>query len=818
MLSIRAIGSSAQQVSYYAELGQAENHDYYASERPGSWWGSGAEPLGLSGNVDSTAFGNLLRGYSADGQTTLVQNAGQERRRSAFDLTWSVPKSVSALWSQVSPEQQREIERCCEAALSRVLETFDELCAATRRGHDGEIQERARIVAAIFRHDTSRAMPDEIPDPNLHFHVVIPNLSIREDSSTGALDARPLFRKNMKMALGALFRAELSKELGEIGLGSYRPKKADGSNQIVSWFELKAVPKALLEAMSKRRAAIEKWLAKRGLSGSKAAERAALSTREVKRKCTWGELRSVWERTGQAFGFGTKEAEKAMSQDRREKFDPKHEAIQALERALNRITEDRATFTELDVLRLAAEEAQGRGTGISDIREAVGHLLTASKEIVRLNERMGESIYTTKTMIAIEAKMLSEAAILNQSSRHSLEFSQANRVIGKYPTLRDEQRDAVRHLLVGSDIACVNGIAGSGKTFMLSVTREAWELAGKRVIGTALAAKAAKGLEEGSGIASKHIHKLLYDLEHKKESIDGNTVIVVDESGMVGTYQMQKLTELAVRVGAKLVLIGDHRQLQAVSAGAPFRVIGERIGNVELEEIIRQREEWARKVVYDFRDGRAENAIQALIDRGQFLMDDDRDEAMDRLVRDWRNKVRAEKDYSQNLIVAGTNLEVRDLNRRCQELRQPAGESVEVDGLNFYAGDRVLITKNHNPLLVKTGMLGTVTKVDTENSSLTIRFDEGYQVTLDTRVFSDLTLGYAISTHKAQGVTSENSFVLLGQMNDRELSYVQSSRARGETRLYADRLTSGELLSDLALQLNQSHLKDLAHEHLPEVA
>jgi ATP-dependent exoDNAse (exonuclease V) alpha subunit len=212
-------------------------------------------------------------------------------------------------------------------------------------------------------------------------------------------------------------------------------------------------------------------------------------------------------------------------------------------------------------------------------------------------------------------------------------------------------------------------------------------------------------------------------------------------------------------------LIGDHRQLQAVSAGAPFRVIGERIGNVELEEIIRQREEWARKVVYDFRDGRAENALQALIEKDQFFMDDDRDEAIDRLVRDWSKKVQAEKDYSQNLIVAGTNLEVRELNRRCQELRQLAGESVVVDGLSFYAGDRVLITKNHNPLLVKNGMLGTVTKVDTDNSSLTIRFDEGYQVTLDTRVFSDLTLGYAISTHKAQGVTSENSFVLLGQMN-----------------------------------------------------
>jgi conjugative relaxase-like TrwC/TraI family protein len=818
MLSIRPIGSSSEQISYYAGLGEAENHDYYASERQGQWWGSGAAELGLAGEVSSETFGNLLKGYSPDGKKPLVQNAGQSRRRSAFDLTWSVPKSVSVLWSQSNPEQQAEIERRSERALSKALATLDEFCGATRRGHDGEIQERAKLVAAIFRHDTSRAMPDEVPDPNLHFHVVLANISIREDGTTGALDARPLFRKNMKMALGALFRAELSNELQAMGLKTHRPVREGKKNELASWFELTAIPKALLEAMSKRRGAIEKWLAKRGLSGAKAAEQAALSTRQVKKHFTWGELRNAWDALGQTFGFTGKEAQAAIQSRSIESFDPILEAKEAAQRALKRITDDRATFSELDLLRFTAEEAQTRGAGIDQVRQEVSRLLSQSPEIVRLRDQRGEGRFTTQAMLMAEKQMLDEAAGLALSSRHTLNYGELGEVIGSYPTLREEQRAAIRHITVGSDLACINGIAGSGKTYMLSVAREAWEQSGRRVLGTALAAKAAKELEKGSGIESKHIHKLLNDIERGRLRLDTNTVLVVDEAGMVGTYLMQKLTALANESRSKLVLVGDHRQLQAVSAGAPFRVIGERIGNVELEEIIRQREAWAREAVYDFRGGRAAQALQQFIERDLFYLGEDRDDAMQRLVSDWQKKATDSQSMKANLIVAGTNLEVRELNRLCQAARELKGESINLAGLDFHVGDRVLATRNHNPLLIQNGMLGTVSGVDTSTSTLRIRFDDGFQVSIDTRQFSELTLGYAISTHKAQGVTSENTFVLLGEMNDRELSYVQSSRARGETRLYADVLTGGEEIHDIAEQLSQSHPKDLAHEHLREVA
>ena len=235
MLSIRPIGCSAQQINYYANLG---SEDYYVSgeEAPGVWIGEGAPELGVAGRVTGLQLRNLLNGHSADGSARLVQNAGKPNRRSAFDLTWSVPKSVSAIWSQVSQGERRQIEQACEAAVQKAAEAFQRLCGASRRGHDGvEIQE-AKLAMALFRHETARGLPGHTPDPNLHWHLVVPNIAVRPDGTTGAFDARKLFRKNMKMALGALFRAELSKELLKLGLKSHRPLHPTRCD-MVSWFE-----------------------------------------------------------------------------------------------------------------------------------------------------------------------------------------------------------------------------------------------------------------------------------------------------------------------------------------------------------------------------------------------------------------------------------------------------------------------------------------------------------------------------------------------------------------------------------------------------
>lgn len=418
MLTLRAIGSSNQEVNYYAKLGAAEQHDYYAHDRPGAWWGRGAEKLGLAGEVAPHVFGNLLRGFAPDGATKIVRNAGETSRRAAFDLTFSCPKSVSVAWAQADAALRRKIEACLERALQAVLAYFARECGVTRRGYGTHLVEQAGLIAAIFRHDTSRPVQGMLPDPNLHLHVVLTNATVREDGTTGTLDARPLYRKNMMMALGALYRAEVSMQLAALGLALHRPRKPNRDER-VSWFELDAVPESLLATMSKRRREIQQHLAAQGLSGAIAAERAALATRSQKTVHTRVELDAAWQAAGRAHGFTREDLQAALGRG----VAKRDTAQNCFERAVARITAERAHFSEPDVTRFAAEEAQGCGVGATEIVNVVKAELSRRQDLVRLKDVLGEPRYTTRAMLALERRLVERATQIHNRSRLAVSFA-----------------------------------------------------------------------------------------------------------------------------------------------------------------------------------------------------------------------------------------------------------------------------------------------------------------------------------------------------------------------------------------------------------
>ncbi|MCS7466295.1 relaxase domain-containing protein [Stieleria sp. ICT_E10.1] len=819
MLSIKPIGGSCKEVNYYSALGDAEQHDYYAEDgnRPGVWFGSGAAALGLSGAVNPPAFKNLLDGLSADGSEQLVRTRkkGQVSRRAGFDLTFSVPKSFSVAWSIADRKTRTEMDRCARSALYQTLQMVENLCGQTRRGKDGVRVEDGKLTFAIFSHDTARGIQGQAPDPNRHFHAVLVNAVVRNDGSTGALDARPLFLRRMKMAIGALFRAELSSRLEELGFATERPTREPLGDK-ASWFELACVPKPLLSEMSKRRAAIETWLARQGLSGARASERAALRTRESKKNFSQREFFESWRATAHTHGFDQSQISAAI-QDTIERRCPSVRSI--IESAVNEIVEKQARFTELELLERVAVESQCCGIGISEIRNGLSTFLSTSEELVRLSDdRSGVKTFTTRSMLALENRMLAKAGKLGYSDSHAIAPERANAVLNRFATLRDEQVEAVRHLVSGTDIACINGVAGSGKTFMLRAANECWQSARYRTVGTSLSAKASRGLEEGSGIRSMHIHRLLKEIETGEQSVDSKTILVVDEAGMVGTKQAERLISIVSNARAKIVLVGDYRQLQAIDAGAAFRGIMDRVGQVSMNEIIRQRESWSRRMVKDLRDGHAEQALKEMWERGKLFIGTDRDDAMERLVADWKQRVIDQHSLHQTIALAGTNLEVRALNRRMQAVRilegQIGGPSIEVDGLEFHEGDRVLVTRNHHPLCLRNGTIADV--VEIHGKTLRLRLQNGVTVAVDTSAFDKITLGYAISTHRAQGMTTENAFVLGGNltMTDRELSYVQGSRAKSFTKFYSDVLSTGEGIGGLADLMNRSRQKELAIDHV----
>ncbi|QDV73198.1 MobF family relaxase [Botrimarina mediterranea] len=821
MLSISKIGGG-DATAYYANLNEHEGivGSYYDEEgkRQGVWFGTGAAELGLGGAVDGETFKSLLEGKSPDGRTVLVQqrNGEQLKRRAGFDLTFSVPKSFSVLYSQVSDERRAELDHIAERALYRTLDLVQAECGRTRRGKNGVIAQDAKLIGAMFKHDTARGIPGELPDCNVHYHCVLANLVVREDGTHGALDARTLFERRKKIALGAMFRAELTALLrSDLGIETHRPRKP-GRDEKVSWFEVTGVPETLMTAMSKRRAAIERWLNEHGLSGAKASERANLGTRAKKSTFPWKTLSDAWLRLGREFGWSRSEADELIGTP----FDvggTTKTTGQLAKQSLAMLMSSRARFTRNELMERAAIEAQTTGLGIDDVLVAVDQTLASTKEVVRLQDKEGQPTFTTREMLRLEKGALARATSLSKKSNHAVELGDVARVILRYETIRIDQAEAVRAICVGGDCVSVTGVAGSGKTFVLGVAREVLEGGGFELIGTALAADAAKELEKGSGIQSTHLHKLLYDLNEKNRELSASTVVVLDEAGMVGTRQMADLLERIHQAGAKVVMVGDPLQIQPVDSGAPFRKVSEEIGTAELVEIIRQREGYARQVVRDLRAGRAQEALAELAKRGQVTIAEESELARDQLVKDWEDIVFKKKVPASDIaVLCGMNEDVRDLNRRLQAVMRERGElgdyRLELDGLEFCLGDRVAITRNDRMLGVRNGERGEV--VGVRGKTLWVKFEKsGFEIEIDTDDFAHVTLDYAKSIHRSQGETVEHTLFLAGDvMTDLHTSYVAGSRARDKTFIYSH-VSAVESVEGLAAMMSQSRQNEMATEY-----
>lgn len=793
MLSISAPIKGAGHADYYLDLAR---EDYYTEggEPPGQWYGKGAEALGLTGKVERENLRSLFEGYGPDGQA-LVQNAGDPNRHSAWDLTFSAPKSVSVAWSQASPEIRQEIQAAHSEAVKAALSYLEDEAASTRRGKAGHEKEPAAIVIATFEHGTSRAQ-----DPQLHTHAVVANVAVREDGTTGALETKGIFAH--KMAAGALYRAELSAQLEErLALTSAKEK---------SCFELDNVPKSLREEFSKRRQEIEKVLEEKGTSGAVASKIANLESREVKQHVPRETLFSEWQAVGKEHGWSTEQVSELTQKPRIER-DPKEELSKCLNQALTNITDKSSHFTKRELTRYAAEEAQGRGLSASAIREGVNQKLS-SQELVSLGVHRGETRYTTKEMLELESKLIETTLSRRNETEHRLNDKTLTQAFNKHSHLSEEQRNAVTHVTQGEGaMRIMSGLAGVGKSSALIAAREAWEAEGFRVIGAAPSGKAEQELQSSSGIKSDTIHSRLGEIERGELALDKKTVVVIDEAGMVGTKLQAKISEAVQRAGAQLILTGDEKQIQSVEAGGAFSFFSEKLGRAEINTIRRQNEEWARTAVKDFAYGNIEAALKPYAERGLLSVQETKKEAINALIAEWKKK--GVEAPHQNVMLAGTNLDVSKLNERAQAARfteKKLGEdSVKVNGTHFHQGDRVLFTKNSRKAGVKNGSLGTISKLN--KTSLTVKLDTGAEVKIDLKAYQDVRLGYAMTTHKSQGSTFENVHALLGgNMQDRELSYVQASRAKNETRFYIDKSEAGEDLKELTKQMERSREKTLA--------
>ena len=456
--------------------------------------------------------------------------------------------------------------------------------------------------------------------------------------------------------------------------------------------------------------------------------------------------------------------------------------------------------------------------------------------------------YSTREMVEIESGMIESAQRMHAAHGHGVDRRHVERAIdaqdaairssvshdtaGKVARgeldagererqietarLSDEQRRAIEHITGPERIAAVVGYAGAGKSTMLAAAREAWEAEGYQVHGAALSGKAAEGLEESSGIQSRTLASWSRGWENDRGTIGRGDVFVIDEAGMVGSRQLARFVGEAEARGAKIVLVGDHEQLQAIGAGAPFRAITEEIGHAELSEIRRQRVDWQRDASIDFATHRTAEGLAAYRDHGNISFAETGEDARGQIVRDYLAD-RDERPDGTRVAMAHRRADVRAINDAIRaelqdrgvlargELARVADDSLapgdvahEREGpgraltfqtntgqREFAPGDRIVFLENNRDLGVKNGMLGTVEHVEAGRIVAQLDGRGGDSVSVPMGDYQAIDHGYATTIHKNQGATVDRSYVMASGTMDRHLTYVAMTRHRDGVQLYA---------------------------------
>ena len=472
--------------------------------------------------------------------------------------------------------------------------------------------------------------------------------------------------------------------------------------------------------------------------------------------------------------------------------------------ALRALTQQHSTFSKHDLVRFLNRHTDGAeqfGTVMAKV--------AASPELVFVGQDgRGRDRFTTRTMLDTEARLERDALALVATEGHQVStvlqiramLSETGNALGR------DQQAAFEHVTDGRDLSVVVGFAGTGKSTMLGVAREAWESQGYRVRGAALSGIAAEGLEGGSGIASRTLASLEWSWKEGRDELTSRDVLVVDEAGMIGSRQLDQVVSRVRAAGAKLVLVGDPEQLQAIEAGAAFRAIAERVGAVEIAEVRRQREAGQREATRELATGQTAEALGRYEAAGMVQGHDTHAAAKAALVAGWDAERRQNPGQSR-VILAATKVDVAELNTLARERLRAAGalgveHSVETErGVRLFApGDRIMFGRNERGLgagpygqggvAVKNGTLGTVMAVEAQGGRLTVRLDgggagpEGKDVTFYVRDYAHVDHGYAATVHKAQGVTVDRAHVLASRYMDRHGTYTGLTRHRDRVALH----------------------------------
>ncbi|MCZ7532612.1 MAG: relaxase domain-containing protein [Acidimicrobiia bacterium] len=716
MLSI----AKAHKDYYLQKLGEiSPREDYYlqGGTAKGRWHGSGAAELGLEGAVSGEGLVRLF-----DGQDPATgEQLGRRIRKdgvSAWDLTFSADKSVSLLWAFGDDEVRRHVVEAFGESTVEALTYLESVASSTRGAArtpvlddegkpmlDGDGLPRHRVetwpirtkgyVSAWFTEFTSRA-----DDPQLHTHVVVGNRVEGVDGVWRAVDGRLLYRH--KLAAGCLHEAELRSRLTE-RLGVRWQPVQKGIADIEGFTRDQVV------AFSQRRQQIESWRDSRNLPDTPGVnEVATLATRRPKKDHPLDMLIPVWLERGAEVGV-TPESVALLLGRSHEVTIPDPEPVFGRLASAEGLTAQASTFGRAEVIKAVVDALPegGRRGEIEAVTDAFLHHpdvvnilpshaavdagvdlpieldpieLERVREFVDSTEPrilrrkdgevfpglVNERRYTTTELLTIEQRIINRAIDEITADRWTAPESQVDSALDTDPSLTDGQRAMVHCFATsGSAIDVGVGAAGTGKTTVMGMIGDLASQTGTPIVGTALAARAAAGFETATGISSTTITRFVWETNAAGGLPDG-AVVVVDESGMVGSRQLAEISDLVEAASGKLILIGDHHQLAEIDAGGLFAALVARLPAVELTENVRQDQEWERTALTELRQGSVSRAVAMYNRRGKINIAATDNDTINQAVDAWYRDVNEIGDPAQVLLIGHRNTTVHNLNQRAR--------------------------------------------------------------------------------------------------------------------------------------------------------
>jgi len=811
---------------------ETELGDYYLKdgervEAPGRWLpGSGPAAVGADRTLPVT--GGQLRELMA----VRRPDTGGELRRvgasgeavAALDATFSAPKSVSAIWALAEAELRERIEGAHETAIDRAIGHATSHVAMIRRRVDRNEVIHARaagLVATSWRHTTARAVAGQVPDPQLHSHVLL-HAAVRSDGEVVAIDSRSWLVHRRE--LGAAYRTELAHELHQLGFQIDR-----GTGRGGRYFEINGVPGGLIDEWSSRHHQVHEaiqarmeqkqaLLLRQASAGGPDAEVARVrlealraggrlaaveeryisqATRSAKVLLTHQDLDRHWQTTAQTAGFDADGVERLRTGE--QELEPVESR-----RLVAGLTEFDATFTDREARAVALETNAGL-----PITDALQSLREAREEGELL--RLADGAATTRTHRAREREVLVLAGQLASERDEPVPAPVVLKEVARLDSalkeegagVSGEQHRAIELACSGARLVVIEGQAGTGKSTTLTAIARAHQAAGHQVIVTSTAALAAQRLAGDLDTASVHAASystagLQAAIHTGRASLNGRTAVIHDEAALASTREQHQLLRSISESEAWLIEVGDPRQSQAVGAGGLWphleHTTRDHHAHVELTRNLRAQDPHDRRDQALFRNGNHEQALAGYHDRRRVHLAADQTTTEDEALEAAHTDRQAGR---HTLVIAqSSNEHLDELNARAQALRIENGElgedSVALTSRPYrlHAGDEIQLRRNihhpdHGPL--RNGTTATITTVNPHRATAELQLPDGSEVTLDQEQLarSQARLAYVQHPFPAQGQTSDTAYLIVGPHTTQEGSYVAITRARHTTQIHA---------------------------------